>query len=82
VLDTLLRGLGTQTVILTGVSTNVALPGTTIEATNRGYSVVVPEDCTAGGSPETHEFMIREFFPLLSAVTTAEAVLAALRAPG
>lgn len=81
-LDTLLRGLGTQTIILTGVSTNVALPGTTIEATNRGYSVVVPEDCTAGGSPETHEFMIREFFPLLSAVTTAGAVLAALRAPG
>jgi nicotinamidase-related amidase len=81
-LDTVLRGLETQTVILTGVSTNVALPGTTIEATNRGYNVVVPEDCTAGGSPETHQFMIREFFPLLSAVTTAEAVLAALQASG
>src|SRR6202012_286656 len=25
----------------------VALPGTTIEAADRGYSVVVPEDCTA-----------------------------------
>ena len=79
-LDTTLRALKVETVILTGVSTNVALPGTAIEAVNRGYNVVLPEDCTAGGSPQTHQFMIREFFPLLTSVTTADRVAAALSA--
>jgi nicotinamidase-related amidase len=79
-LDAILRTYSVSTVILVGVSTNVALAGTTIEATNRGYNVVVPEDCTAGATDSAHGFMIREFFPLLATVTTSKLASAALRA--
>lgn len=77
-LDPLMRNLGIQTVILTGVSTNLALAGVSIEAVNRGYHVVLPEDCTAGASAETHEFMVQQFFPLVATITDSAAVTAAL----
>jgi len=51
-LDSMLRNLGIENVILTGVSLNVAIPGTAIEAANRGYWVVLPTDCVAGFPPD------------------------------
>jgi nicotinamidase-related amidase len=47
-LDPYLRNTGVTTVIVTGVSLNIAVLGTAIEAMNRGYTVVVPPDCVAG----------------------------------
>src|SRR5699024_7717053 len=44
-LDAMLRLQQVETLVLVGVSTNVALPGLALEAVNRGYYVVVPEDC-------------------------------------
>lgn len=76
----LLRNLGVDTVLLSGVSTNVALPGSTVEAVNAGFAVVLVEDCTCGASQRTHEFMVEEFFPLLAQVAPAAEVLAALGA--
>ena len=77
-LDSILRNLGVETVILTGVSTNLALTGMSVEAVNRGFNVVLPEDCTAGASPETHAFMIQQFFPLVATVTDRESVTTVL----
>jgi nicotinamidase-related amidase len=54
-LDPYLRITGVSTVIVTGVSLNIAVLGTTIEAMNRGYTVVVPSDCTASDPPEYAE---------------------------
>lgn len=73
-LDPMLRALGVTTVVLTGVSTNVALTGGAIEAVNRGYQVVLPADCTAGSSAEAHSRHLEEFFALMGAVTTSDAV--------
>lgn len=75
-LEALLRGFGVETVILTGVSTNIALPGMAIEAVNRGFSVVIPEDCTAGGSTETHEHAVRHTLPILASITRSDVVAA------
>lgn len=77
-LEPVLRASGVQTVILVGVSTNIAIPGTSLEAVNRGYTVVIPEDCTAGAWSEAHEFQVRHTLPLLATVTTSEAVREAL----
>jgi nicotinamidase-related amidase len=77
-LDVTLRRLGVQTVVLTGVSTNVAMPGNTLTAVDLGYQVVLPEDCIAGSDPETHAVIFREQLRMLATVTTAEEVLAAL----
>jgi nicotinamidase-related amidase len=58
-LDPCLRDLGTETVIVVGVSLNIGLIGTTIEAVNRGYRVIVPVDCVAADPPEYGEQMLR-----------------------
>jgi nicotinamidase-related amidase len=58
-LDAYLRNLGVRTVIITGVSANIAVNGTSIEAMNRGYRVVVPSDCIAGDPPEYVEQLLR-----------------------
>jgi nicotinamidase-related amidase len=78
-LEPILRNLGVRTVVVTGVSTNVGIPGACLEAVNRGFQVVVPEDCTAGAWPEAHEFQVQHTLPLLATVTTAEAVAELLR---
>lgn len=77
-LDQLLRNCGVETVVLAGVSTNLGIPGAAIEAVNRGYAVVVPEDCTAGVWPEAHEFVITQFLPPLAVVTTSAEVMESL----
>lgn len=64
--------------MLTGVSTNLGIPGAAIKAVNRGYSVVIPEDCTAGVWPEAHEFIISQLLPPLAAITTSEDVIGRL----
>jgi biuret amidohydrolase len=51
-LDAYLRNTGVTSVIVTGVSLNIAVLGTAIEAMNRGYTVIVPDDCVASDPPE------------------------------
>jgi nicotinamidase-related amidase len=74
-LDATLRLQHIDTLVVSGVSTNVALPGMTMEAVNRGYWVVIPEDATAGNSPETHRFMVDNLLSLLGRMTTTEEVV-------
>lgn len=77
-LDAVLRNLRTTTFVLCGVSTNIAIPGTALGGLNRGYNVVIPEDCTAGAWPEAHRFMVESTLNLLGTVTTRDEVLEAL----
>jgi nicotinamidase-related amidase len=77
-LDTRMRHMGIQTVVFTGVSTNVALQGLALYASDMGYQAIIPEDCTAGASTETHEFAIKNLLPLYSTVTTSTQVIDAL----
>lgn len=79
-LESMLRSLRVETIILTGVSTNIGLPGIATEAVNRGLNVVIPEDCTAGGTPETHQMQITMHLPLLAAITDAATVMDVLKA--
>ncbi|MGV9867756.1 isochorismatase family protein [Rhodococcus koreensis] len=73
-LEMTLRGLGVDTVVLVGVSTNIALPGAATEAVARGFTVVLAEDCTAGGTAETHRMQVTMHLPLLATVTKSAAV--------
>ncbi|TAM64531.1 cysteine hydrolase [Mycobacterium sp.] len=77
-LESILRQRGVETVIVTGVSTNVGVPGTCLEAINREFTAVVPEDAVAGSSAEIHGFQIENIIRLLATVTTTDDVLAAL----
>lgn len=73
-LDYALRNLGVETIVLTGVSANLGVIGTTIEAVNRGYRVVVPADCVAADPPEYGEQMLRNTYRNVCYVSSAEAV--------
>ncbi|HEX5586343.1 MAG TPA: cysteine hydrolase [Acidimicrobiia bacterium] len=58
-LDAYLRNTGVHTVIVTGVSLNIAVLGTAIEGMNLGYQVIVPNDCTASDPPEYADIALR-----------------------
>jgi nicotinamidase-related amidase len=74
-LDAYLRNLGTKTVIITGVSANIAVNGTALEAMNRGYRVIVPSDCIAGDPPEYVEQLLRYTIRNIALVAPVQGIL-------
>ncbi|GAA2227948.1 MULTISPECIES: cysteine hydrolase [Streptomyces] len=76
--DPLLRNLGCRTLIVTGVSANVAVPNAVFDAVNLGYTVVVPADAIAGVPADYTPAMIRHTLALVATVATTDEVLACL----
>jgi len=58
-LDLLLRGLRVETVILSGVVTDICIQHTAADAFFRGYRVIVPKDCVEAVDAPTQEASIR-----------------------
>ena len=58
-LDSILRSLGTRTVVAAGVSLNRGIIGISIEAVNYGYEVVVPRDAVIGYPKEYGEMVLQ-----------------------
>ncbi|MFG2556606.1 cysteine hydrolase [Streptomyces sp. NPDC048581] len=79
--DALLRNLGCRTLIVTGVSANVAIPNAVFDAVNRGYAVVVPRDAIAGVPSDYTPAMIRHTLALVATVATTDEVLGCLKRP-
>lgn len=77
-LDAMLRHMGVQTLVLAGVSTNVAISGTALCGSDLGYQVLIPEDCIAGASEETHAFIVQNQLPLYSTITDSQTLIDAL----
>lgn len=77
-LDQQLRNRGVTTLVLCGVSSNVAVSGTALCGSDLGYQVLVPEDCIAGATAESHAFMVQQSLPLYSTLTTGAAVADAI----
>lgn len=76
-LDSCLRDMGVETVLPTGVSANLGVLGTAIEAINHGYRLVIPSDCIAADPPEYGEQMMRYSYRNLGYVASSDAVIAA-----
>lgn len=79
--DALLRNVGCRTLIVTGVSANVAIPNTVFDAVNRGYVVVVPRDAVAGVPSDYTPAMIRHTLALVATVATTDEVLDGFKRP-
>ncbi|MFJ9577287.1 cysteine hydrolase [Streptomyces sp. NPDC101191] len=73
--DALLRNLGCRTLVVTGVSANVAVPNAVFDAVNLGYTVVVPGDAIAGVPADYTPAMIRNTLALVATVTSTDEVL-------
>ena len=54
-LDQVLRNMGIENVVITGVTTNAAIETTAREAGDRGYCPIVVEDAVAAYLPDDHE---------------------------
>jgi nicotinamidase-related amidase len=74
-LDPMLRSAGVSTVIATGISLNVGIPGMVIEALNRGYFVVVPTDCVAGWPAEYGQAVLANTLARITTLTTSKEIL-------
>ncbi|GIW41959.1 MAG: isochorismatase [Candidatus Binatia bacterium] len=74
----LLRMLDRRTMLVAGVSTNLAVEGLVRASVNRGFDVVVIEDCCASYPEEWHRFSVENILPLISTVTSSGEVVRAL----
>lgn len=79
--DALLRNLGCRTLVITGVSANVAVPNAVFDAVNRGYTAVVPMDAIAGVPSDYTPAMIRHTLAWVATVTTTDEVLGCFTRP-
>lgn len=78
-LDSILRSLGTRTVVAAGVSLNRGIIGISIEAVNHGYEVVVPRDAVIGYPKEYGELVLKHTLDGLVTLSTVETLVGAWR---
>jgi biuret amidohydrolase len=76
-LDPVLRNLGVSTLVVTGVSVNIAITNLAMDAVNLGYQVVVPRDAVAGIPAAYAEAVIDNTLVLLATVVTTDDVVRA-----
>lgn len=74
-LEILLKGLGVDTLILTGVATDVCVRATAQDAQQLGYRLVVVTDCVAGTSRKAHEAALDNIGYIFGMVAPLEAVI-------
>jgi nicotinamidase-related amidase len=76
-LDAVLRNLGVSTLVVVGVSLNIAIPNLVMDAVNAAYRVIVPSDAVAGIPADYGAAMIANTLSLLATITTTDDLLQA-----
>jgi gluconolactonase len=79
-LETLLKGFGRDTVIVAGAWTNMSVEHTARTGADKGYYMIVPEDCCSTMNADWHNASINYALQNVSTVTNCSAVLEALGA--
>jgi nicotinamidase-related amidase len=79
-LDAVLRNLGVSTIIVVGVSLNIAIPNVVMDAVNAAYRVIVPRDAVAGIPTDYGAAVIANTLSLLATITTTDDLLEVFRA--
>ena len=77
-LESLLKGLGRDTVIVTGAWTNMSVEHTARTGADKGYYMIVPEDCCSTMNADWHNASINFALQNVSTVTNCGAVTEAL----
>lgn len=75
-LDRMLQGQGITTLVLAGIVTHWVVEGTARDAADRGYRLIVLEDCCASGTTERHDAALTNMASLCEIVTADEFVRA------
>ncbi|EMI16142.1 isochorismatase hydrolase [Rhodopirellula maiorica SM1] len=74
-LDILLKKLGVNTLVITGVATNICILFTANDAYMRGYQIWIPGDCVAANTADLSEAALEQARMVLKANTTNSAEL-------
>ena len=74
-LDPVLRNAGVSTIVVTGVSVNIAVTNLTFDAVNAGYQVVIPRDAVAGLPQDYVDAVFANTLSLVATLTTTDDVL-------
>ena len=77
-LETLLRGLERDQIIVTGAWTNMSIEHTARTGADKGYFMYVPEDCCSTMNADWHNASINYALQNVSTVTSCDAVLSAI----
>jgi gluconolactonase len=77
-LETLLRGLERDQIIVTGAWTNMSIEHVARTGADKGYFMFVPEDCCSTMNADWHNASINYALQNVSTVTSCDAVLAAI----
>jgi gluconolactonase len=77
-LETVLRSGDRDTIVSTGAWTNMSVEHTARTAADKGYHVVVPEDCCSTMNADWHNAAINFALQNVAVVTNSDAVIAAL----
>jgi len=76
--ENLLRGLGRDTVIVTGAWTNMSIEHTARTGADKGYNMIVPEDACSSMNADWHNASINYALQNVCQVTDCASVTAAL----
>jgi nicotinamidase-related amidase len=71
-----LKGLGVRTVVLTGVSLNLALPITAGHTTQAGFRLIVPRDAVGGTPADYANQVLDNSIAVLGRITTIDELIA------
>ena len=74
-LDPVLRNLGVSTLVVVGVSVNIAITNLVMDAVNHGYQAVLVRDAVAGVPASYADAVVEHTLSLLATVVTTEAVV-------
>ena len=76
-----LKELGVETVVLAGVSLNLALPMTAGHTTQEGFRLVVPRDAVAGTPADYADQVLANTIAMLGRITTIDDLLTEWASP-
>jgi nicotinamidase-related amidase len=74
-LELLLKHLGAQRLIITGVSTNSCVLFTANDAYMRDMELIVPQDCVAACNAQEHDFAMEQMKSMLKAYTSRSSAI-------
>ena len=77
-LERQLKSRGVDTVVLTGISSNVGVESTARQGSGFGFAFVVVEDACSAQDADQHRFAFEKTFPRLARVRKTDEVIAAL----
>jgi biuret amidohydrolase len=76
-LDALLRNSDVTSIVVAGVSLNIAITNLAFDAVNRSYQVIIPTDAVAGIPVEYGENVLRNCLSLVATLATTAEIVAA-----